>query len=176
MSWFSKITGQDAAKIRREQKSIQQYGEGNDPSDQLAKALNSAESGGGWQQAFQQTAGAYMNEAMPQLRTQLQLSQEDAVRRGISTGDLGTSNEGDILSAFQQNTSNTLGGLATSEYENNQNRYLNLLTGTLDRNQSNSNSNANMWAGIGGAALSAAGSALGGPLGGQLGSWLGSVL
>lgn len=156
MSWFSKITGEDAGKIRREQKSIQQYGEGNDPSDQLAKALNSAESGGGWQQAFQQTAQSYMNQAMPQLQNQLQLSKEDAIRRGVSTGDLGTSNQGDILSAFQQNMSNTLGGLATSEYENNQNRYLNLLTGTLDRNSSNANSNNNMWAGIGSSALSSA--------------------
>lgn len=97
-----------------------------------------------------------MNQQLPKLRSSLQLSREDAIRRGISTGDLGTSNEGDITTAWGQNISNTLGGMAMQGYENNRNRYLDLLTGGMDRDQSNKNNQNNMWANLGGSALSAA--------------------
>lgn len=156
MSWLSKITGRDAARNKKAAQSAAEWGQGNDPNDQVRKALLSEEQGGGWQQAFQQTAQSTINQALPQLRNSLQLSREDAIRRGISTGDLATSNEGDITAAWGQNISNTLGGLATSEYENNQNRYLSLLTGSIDRTQSQQNQNSNNWFGLGGAALSTA--------------------
>jgi hypothetical protein len=41
--------------------------------------------------AFNDTAGSFLANAMPQFRSQLQLTREDAVRRGVGTGDLGTS-------------------------------------------------------------------------------------
>lgn len=161
MSWLSKITGGDAAKRRREQQSVQQWGAGNDPGDQMAKALLFEQQGGGWEQAFNQTAGSFLNQAMPQLRQQLQTTREDAIRRGVSTGDLGTTYEGNIMSAFNQNLSNTLGGLASQEYDTNRNRYLDLLTGTLDRNQSAKNSQNNMWASLGGDLMKGAAMAFG---------------
>src|SRR5689334_19134938 len=74
--------------------------------------------GGGFTDAFNQTAGAYLNNALPGLRSQLQTTREDEQRRGIGTGDLGTSYEGDIMSAFQRNLAGALGGLASQGYEN----------------------------------------------------------
>lgn len=156
MSWLSKITGGDAAKRRREQQSVQQWGAGNDPNDQLRKATLFEQQGGGWEQAFNQTAGSFLNQAMPELRQKLQTTREDAIRRGVSTGDLGTTYEGNIESAFQQNLSNTLGGMAMQGYENNRNRYLDLLTGQIDRADSNRNAKNNMWSSIAGNGMMAA--------------------
>ena len=58
---------------------------------------------GGGQDALNKWAQSAMSSAMPGLQAQLQQSQEGAQRRGISTGDLGTSYQGDVLGAFQKN-------------------------------------------------------------------------
>jgi hypothetical protein len=148
MSFFSKITGQDARRNRAAQRSTDQWGAGNDPGDQLRKATLAEQQGGGWEDAFNKTAGAYVQGQLPQLRNSLQMSREDAIRRGISTGDLQTTNEGDITSAWGKNISNTLGGMAMQGYENSRNRYLDLLTGQMDRDQNSKNQNQNMWLSI----------------------------
>ena len=46
---------------------------------------------------------SYVAGAMPQFMQQLQGVRENAVQRGISTGDLGTAYEGSLASAFQRN-------------------------------------------------------------------------
>jgi hypothetical protein len=66
--------------------------------------------------------------AMPQFNQQLQDTRENAIRRGVSGGGLGTSYEGDVFSAFQRNVSNTAGAYANENY----NRYLEMLSGTRD--------------------------------------------
>lgn len=101
---------------------------------------------GGGQDALNTSIRSAVSAAMPGLQQTLQGSREDAIRRGISTGDLGTSYEGDILSAFQKNIANSAGsqalalhqsdlGAAQGLYENDTNRYLDMLSGTLDRKQ-----------------------------------------
>lgn len=138
MSWFSQLTGRDRHNERVARS-------GFDPNTLYDQAIRDEGAGGGWQKAFNDTAGAFLENQMPALRSQLQLTREDAQRRGIGTGDLGTSNEGDLVSAFQRNIANALGGLAMSGYENNRNRYLDLLSGRLDRNQASRNAQNGMW-------------------------------
>lgn len=160
MSWLSKITGSDGRKNRSatDNASWQKYGGGN-PDDQLKQATAFEGAGGGWEDAFKTSAGSVLAQALPDLRNKLQLTREDGIRRGISTGDLGTSNEGDLVSSWGQNISNTLGGMAQQGYENNRSRYLDLLTGGIDRRDSQANQRKNRTAGIWGGLLGAGGTA-----------------
>src|SRR5258708_7668871 len=98
MSWISKITGADGRRnrSRTDAASWNAYGGGN-PDDQLKKATAFEGAGGGWQDAFNQSAGSFLAQALPSLRSNLQMTREDSQRRGIGTGDLGTSNEGDLV-------------------------------------------------------------------------------
>jgi hypothetical protein len=162
MSWFSRVTGQDARRNRAAERSKQEWGVGNDPGDQFRKAILNEQQGGGWEDAFQRTAGATINNALPQLRQQLQLTREDAIRRGVSTGDLGTSNEGDLVSAWSRNLDNTLGSMAMQGYENNRNRYLDLLTGRMDRDTASKNRVSNTLSGLFSGASQAAAAYYGG--------------
>lgn len=115
------------------------------------------------QQAFETSARAAMEAAMPAFSRQLQGVRESAARRGLSTGDLGTSYEGDLTSAFQKNTANAIAqqalglygerlGSAGSLYGMEHNNYLDLLSGQLDRKQAAKNAraqaNASMWGGV----------------------------
>jgi hypothetical protein len=154
MSWFSKITGIDAARNRKRGKADFWRNNGGDPNERFDRAIIDEGTGAGWQTAFNQSAGAAYNRMMPQFREQLQLTREDGIRRGISTGDLGTSYEGDLASAFSQNLADTFGSMAMSGYENSRNRYLDLLTGRLDRNQAARNARTANWMGAGRAAAS----------------------
>jgi len=54
---------------------------------------------------------SYVAGAMPQFMQQLQGVRENAVQRGISTGDLGTAYEGSLASAFQRNIASQAAGL-----------------------------------------------------------------
>lgn len=153
MSWLSKITGRDKARegLQNVQAMGQQAtaaGQAQKAADPLsdvnlrgryAHALDDTSSGAGWEDAFNKTAGATINNALPGLRQGLQLTREDAIRRGVSTGDLGTSNEGDFVSAWQRNLSNAMAGQSLNAYEGNQNNYLDLLTGAMDRNTAQQN-------------------------------------
>jgi hypothetical protein len=100
----------------------------------------------GGQEALNTSVRAGVSAAMPSLKGDLQSSKEDAIRRGISTGDLGTSYEGDIWSAFDKHLTDSVAGQAMNLYgtqlgasqnlyENDTNRYLDMLSGTLDRKQ-----------------------------------------
>lgn len=150
MSMLSKFLGNDR---RRERTQIAEQG--------LDGIMAEERDGTGWKSAFNDTAGAFLSSQMPALMQSLQGTRENAIRRGISTGDLGTSNEGDVYSAFQRNLANVLGGLSMQGYENSRNRYVDMaggkLTGALDAE----NSARNSWASILGAGAGVAGSFFG---------------
>lgn len=66
---------------------------------------------------FGQDALAKMTEstvqgALPAFMRDMGATKEDNIRRGISTGDLGTSFENDLTSAFHRNISNSVAGQA----------------------------------------------------------------
>lgn len=183
MSWYSKITGRDRA--REALQKVQGMAAADPMSEQslgkrYADALDSTGNGGGWEDAFNKTAGATIQNALPGLRNDIQMTRENAIRRGVSTGDYGTSAEGDVTSAWQRNLSNALAGQAENAYENNQSRYLDLLVGGMDRQTAQENARkkrgGNLWGGlgaVGGFILSggnpagaAAGSAIGQGIGG----------
>lgn len=162
MSWLSKVTGRDAARRNRRNERAAWGATGGSPEQRLRTATVEEAAGGGWQDAFAQTAGATINRALPRFQNQLQLTREDLVRRGVSTGDLGVSTEFDLTRQFSDSLSDTLGGMAMTGYENNRNRYLDLLTGHLDRDQAKKNAKMQMWSNILGGSLQAAGYAAGG--------------
>jgi len=147
MSWVSKGLGFDARRNALK-----------DARAGLDKQLTEEESGTGFKDAFNQTAGSFFNQQMPKFRQSLQLDRESNIRRGIGTGDLGTSNEGDLTSAFQQNLANALGGLASSGYENSRNRILDIISGKVGSAQDELDSQMNLWGGLFKGGLQAAGS------------------
>lgn len=187
MSWYSKITGRDRA--REALQKVQGMAAADPLSEQslgarYASALDSTGKGGGWEDAFNKTAGATIQNALPDLRNGLQMTRENAIRRGVSTGDYGTSAEGDLTSAWQRNLSNALAGQAENAYENNQSRFLALLTGGMDRQTAAENARkkakAGLWGGIGtvaggiiGSAFPGVGTGVGATIGGSIGSGLG---
>jgi hypothetical protein len=141
----------------------------------------------GGQDALNTSTQAAVNSAMPALNQNLQSSRESAVRRGISTGDLGTSNEGDIYSAFQKNVANAAGqqamnmyntqtSAAGSLYGNDQNQYLSLLRGNQSYQENQQNVKKAKSAGLFGGLGAAVGGAFGGPMGASIGGSIGSAL
>jgi hypothetical protein len=122
------------------------------------------------------TTGAVQN-AMPSFYQALQGVRESAVRRGISTGDLGTSNEGDLASAFQRNIAGEVAQQSTNIYQGNRNEYLDLLSGQRDADIAEKNAQrrrkAGLWGGIGSVVGGAAGLATGGVAGAQTGASIG---
>jgi hypothetical protein len=73
--------------------------------------------------------GSYVESAMPKFREELQGVREGAISRGISTGDLGTSYEGDLASAFQRN----IAGRASDLYQTRLGAYGGLAESDADR-------------------------------------------
>lgn len=168
MSFFSKLTGHDA-KLRDRQIAEQQRfaGLGGSPQALYDRAIGDEGRGDGWKSAFNTTAGSMLAGALPQMRQDMQMTREDGIRRGISTGDLGTSYEGDVMSSWGKNLANAFAGTAMSGYENSRNRYLDLITGTIDREDSNRNADKNRRAALWGAGISAVGQAAGAAAGGR---------
>lgn len=146
MSWFSRAIGSDSRRNRL-----------NSALGDVDQQIATERSGTGFQDAFNKTAGSFLQNALPGFQKSLQLTREDGIRRGISTGDLGTSNEGDLASAFQRNIANALGGLAMQGYEGSQNRLMELLSGKLSGAQDAENSSSNFWSSILGSGIGAAG-------------------
>lgn len=183
MSWLSKLTGRDHA--REGLQKMQAWSAGmaaKDPTSpenlhgRYAAALDDAGKGTGWEDAFKRTAGAVMTNALPGLRNDLQMTRENAIRRGVSTGDYGTSAEGDVTSAWQRNIANALAGQSMVGYEDSQNRYLDLLTGQMDRNTGEENAKKKNKSGLLGGIGAAAGFFLSGgnPAGAAAGQAIGS--
>jgi hypothetical protein len=168
MSMFSKLTGHDAKLRGRQIDEQRHYGAaGGSPTDLYYGAITDERNGGGWQDAFNKTAGATLANALPDLRQNLQMTREDGIRRGISTGDLGTSNEGDLVSSWGRNLANAFAGQSFNAYDTTRNRYLDLITGQIDRDDSNANAGKNRRAALWGAGINAVGQAAGAAMGGH---------
>lgn len=168
MSWLSKLTGSDARKRkqqlaewdgagsgRRLQQGAIQEGERaqSREADYQGSRNRYLEALQGGQQAFETSARAAVAAAMPQFNSQLNGVRESAIRRGVQNGELGTSYEGDLASAFDKNLTNSIGSQALGLYgqqlqgygnmygqdygaeEDSTNRYLDLLTGDQDRKE-----------------------------------------
>lgn len=122
----------------------------------------------GGQEAVNQSTSAAVQNALPGFMKNLQGSREDAIRRGASNGDLQTSYEGDLMSAFQRNVSNAAAGQAANVYgqqvagygnlaNGSSNTLLDLLAGNRDAEQAKQNNKY----GLVGSLLGAAGNAAG---------------
>jgi hypothetical protein len=146
---------------------------------------------GGGQDALNTSVSSAMSAAMPQFNQEMQQTRENDVRRGISTGDLGTSFEGDLASSFQRNIANAAGsqamnlfnsrlGAASGMAQNDNNTYLSMLRGNQDYQMAQQNAkrqkSAGLFGGLGALGGAAIGGALGGPLGASVGSSVGGSL
>lgn len=161
MSWFSKITGQDSRR-RTTQGVVRQ----------MDSAMADEQSGAGWQNAFNQTAGAQLADALPSMRNSMQMTREDAIRRGVSTGDYGTSAEGDLVSSWGRNIGNSFAGQAAGMYNQSRGRYMDLLSGKLGYAMNDENTNRNFLSGIAGGVMRGATQMFGARGGGGGGSSL----
>lgn len=103
-----------------------------------------------------------VSAAMPQFNKALGGVRENAIQRGLSTGDLGTSYEGDLASSFQKHLADSIAGQSYNLFQGNRNTYLDLLSGGMDRADNAQNESRNRKAGLIGAGLKAAGSFFGG--------------
>lgn len=139
----------------------------------------------GGQDALNESVRSSVSSAMPDFRRQMQGVQETEIARGVGLGELGTSYEGDLESAFQRNISNAAGaqalnlyntklGAASSAYESGENRYLSLLSGNRDYETAMENQNRKRKSGLMGALGGLAGGLIGGPFGAELGANIGA--
>src|SRR6185312_5450089 len=166
-----------------------------DPTIKTATATAGANAGqdrnqylslmGGGQQALDTSVSSAMSAAMPSFLQQMQGVQESGVRRGISTGDLGTSFEGDTASAFQKNIANAAGsqamnmfstqlGAAQNQANTDQNQYLDMLTGNRDYEMAQQNAKRQKSAGLFGGLGAVVGGLAGGSTGANVGYAVGS--
>jgi hypothetical protein len=156
MSWFSNATGRDKKK---EQKAA---AGGPGPGARYATAMT--DYGGyaeqdrnrvldilnGGQQAFETSAKAAVESALPSFRNELQGARESAIRRGVSNGETGMFGERDLADGFERNITNAISGQALGVYntrlgasgglmEGTGNTYLDLISGALDRKEQERN-------------------------------------
>jgi hypothetical protein len=117
---------------------------------------------------------AYAGAQAPALAGALQSTREGAIRRGITGGDLGTSYEGDILSAYQKNIAHETGSRALDIYDSSRNRYLDLLSGQRDYETAEAERKRRKRGGLFGALGAVAGGIGGFFLGGPQGAYAGA--
>lgn len=174
------------------QSLINQYSgqSGNAGSDR--GALLNQVSGG--QDALTRSIQSAMSSAMPGFFKNLQSLRESNVARGAGTGGLGTTTEGDLMSAFQRNIANAAGSQAMNLYntqgsllsgllgqDNSQNaQYASMLGGQRDYETQQANAakqrKSGLFGGIGSLLGGIGGSIFGGPAGGALGASIGGGL
>lgn len=70
----------------------------------------------GGQDAFQTSARAAIEAAMPSFRQAMQQSRSSAIARGVSSGETGMFGERDVADAFERNTTNAIAGQALNLY------------------------------------------------------------
>lgn len=121
------------------------------------------------------SVGAQTTAAMPQFLSELQGIREGAVRRGIGGGELGTSYEGDLASAFQRNVATQVAGKSYDAFQSSRDRYLDLLTGQRDYETAQANAKrkrgglfGKIIGGVAGSFLGPFGAAAGEKIGGNL--------
>lgn len=112
---------------------------------------------------------------MPAFMGELQNVRENAVRRGITGGDLSTSYEGDLASAFQKNIVNETGSRAYDAYQSSRNRLTDMLAGQRDYETAQANAKRKR-GGLFGKIIGTAAGAFLGPLGAAAGGALGDKL
>src|SRR5690349_7106576 len=130
MSWLSNALGKDK---RREQQQLQEW-QGAGPKKRFRDATieegdrmqgreqNYQQSRGGYldllqngQDAFNTSARAAVDAAMPSFNNALEGIRASSIRRGIQNG-VGTSYEGDLASALSRNLDNSIAGQALGLY------------------------------------------------------------
>lgn len=186
MSWVSHALGLDRTPHTSVDKTMQSATTqaGANATDDRNRYLDIL---GGGQDALNTSIRSAMSAAMPSFMHQIQGINEDSVRRGISTGDLGTSYEGDAASAFQRNIANAAGSeamnlygtnvnAAGSLYNQDTNRYLGLLGGQQQYEQEQQaykrQKSSNLFGGLG-AAIGSIWGPTGAAIGGSIGSGIG---
>lgn len=127
MSWVSKFLGLDyKAPVQAagmfKNPLLAQLEDPNYGQDQVAK-----------------TTAATVQGALPGFLQNLQGTREDNIRRGISTGDLGSSFEGDLTSAFQRNIANSVASQSASMFSDRTNLLYGAQQDALDREQAAQN-------------------------------------
>lgn len=121
------------------------------------------------------TVGAQTSAAMPGFLSELQNIREGAIRRGIGGGELGTSYEGDLASAFQRNVATQVAGKSYDAFQTSRDRYLDLLTGQRDYETAQANAKRKRGGLFGKILGTVAGSFLG-PFGAAIGGNIGDKL
>lgn len=127
----------------------------------------------GGQEALDTSTRAAVSSALPSYLKDLQGTRESAIRRGASNGDLATSYEGDLSSAFDRNIATATAGQAAGMYGQklagygglagrSSDNYLDLLNGGADREQADRNNRYGIFSGLLGAGAKAAGAYAGG--------------
>lgn len=159
MSWWSKATGADGRRERRRAAEWDPYG--GQPAAQYRQAIGDYRDPTTGMDQLTQLIQSQVSRGMPQFNAGIQNIRETANRRGISNGDLGTSYEGDLASAFQQNLTDSIAGQTFDLYQGNRNTYLDLLAGQLDRDDMNRNAGKNRSAALWGSAIGTAGNVAG---------------
>jgi hypothetical protein len=135
-----------------------------------------------------------VSAGMPELNRNLQGAREGAISRGVGLGELGTSYEGDIYSAFNRNIANAAGAQAMNLYgtrtagygnlyesdtavaEGGRNRYLDILAGQRDADIAKANAKKKRGSFLGALAGGVGGFLIGGPAGAGAGAQIGSRL
>ena len=146
----------------------------------------------GGPEALNTYARAAAESARGALQGDLQGAREMAQRRGISTGDLGTSYEGDIFSAYDKNLTDSVAGqsmnmldfqasgardlygMDVQQGDNRRNRYLDIISGHLDRQAANRNAKRGARSATTGAIAGGLGTIGGFVLGGPVGAAIGN--
>jgi len=133
-----------------------------------------------------------VSAGMPELNRNLQGARENANSRGVGLGELGTSYEGDVYSAFQKNIANSAGAQAMNLYgartagygnlyesdtnvaEGSRNRYLDVLAGQRDADIAKANAKKKRGSFLGSLLGGVGGFLIGGPAGASAGASIGS--
>jgi len=149
---------------------------------------------GGGQEELDRYIKSAVSAGMPELNRNLQGAREGAISRGVGLGELGTSYEGDVYSAFQRNIANSAGSQAMNLYntraagygnlhesdvgvgEGSRSRYLDILAGQRDADIAKANAKKKRGSLLGTLAGGIGGFLLGGPAGASAGAQVGSRL
>lgn len=142
---------------------------------------------GGGQQALEESTRGAVSAGMPQFMQALQGVRANAQRRGIGTGDLGTTYEGNLASAFQQNIADAVAqqalglygqrlgaagnllGLESGREIESRNTYLDIIGNMVEGDRAKKANKQAMIGGALGGLFNLGGMALGGYLGGGFG-------
>jgi len=161
VSWLTKMTGMDGKREKKQAAAnLRDWGTPGGVNELWRGQVRAYQDPTQGMDQLSTLIRSQMDGAMPQLHGALQGVRENAIARGMSTGDLGTSMEGDVVSAFQRNLATAIAPQVFGLYQNNRNTFLDMLSGQMDRDDTNRNAKKNREAALWGAGIDAAGSML----------------